>query len=51
MGNEKTYKTMSNAGVGSLTVGIIVLVTGVITGILMIINGASLLSRRKDITF
>ena len=43
MNNEKTYKTMANVGAGDLALGIIVLVTGIVTGILMIINGARLL--------
>ncbi|MDO4519021.1 MAG: hypothetical protein Q4B47_01800 [Eubacteriales bacterium] len=51
MGSEKTYKTMSTVGAGNVALGIVVLVTGIAAGILMIINGASLLARRKDITF
>ena len=30
--NEKIYKTMSSTGACSLTVGIIVLATGIVTG-------------------
>ena len=47
--NEKIYKTMSKSGVCGLTVGIIVLVTGIVTGILMILSGAKLLKRKSDI--
>lgn len=47
--NEKIYKTMSNTGAGSLALGIIVLTTGLVTGILMIVNGAKLLRRKSDI--
>lgn len=47
--NEKVYKTMSGAGAGSIAVGIVVLVTGVVSGILMIVNGARLLKRKSDI--
>ena len=36
--NEKIYKTMSSTGACSLTVGIIVLATGIVTGIMMIVN-------------
>lgn len=49
MPNEKTYKTMSSAGAAALALGIITLVTGVVTGILMIVNGARLLKRKSDI--
>ncbi|HIV34015.1 MAG TPA: hypothetical protein IAA11_02050 [Candidatus Blautia intestinigallinarum] len=48
--NEKVYKTMSHAGSGSLVLGILVLVTGMVSGILMIINGAKLLKRKYEVT-
>ena len=48
--NEKVYHTLSGAGAGRLTLGIIVLVTGIVSGVLMIVNGARLLRRKKDIT-
>lgn len=51
MNNEKIYRTMSRGGAGSLALGIIVLVTGVVSGILMIINGAKLLRQKRQITF
>ena len=41
--NEKIYKTMSSTGACSLAVGIIV------TGILMIVNGARLLKKKSEI--
>lgn len=47
--NEKIYKTMSRTGAGSLVLGIVVLVTGLVTGILMIINGVKLIKRKSDI--
>ncbi|MFR4122984.1 MAG: hypothetical protein ACLT0W_12375 [Clostridium sp.] len=47
--NEKIYKTMSRTGACSVAVGIVTLVTGVATGILMIISGARLLKRKSDI--
>ena len=37
--NEKIYKTMSSTGACSLAVGIIVLTTGIVTGVMMIVNG------------
>ena len=49
--NEKIYKAMSSAGAGSLVLGIIVLVTGIATGVLMIINGAKLIRRKSDLIF
>ena len=47
--NEKIYKTMSSTGACSLAVGIIVLTTGIVTGIMMIVSGARLLKKKSDI--
>ena len=47
--NEKIYKTRASSGAGSLALGIVVLVTGLVTGILMIVNGARLLKRKSEI--
>ncbi|HJB28101.1 MAG TPA: hypothetical protein IAA06_04820 [Candidatus Blautia faecavium] len=47
--NEKIYKTMSKSGACNLALGIIVLVTGIVAGILMIVNGAKLIKRKTDI--
>jgi hypothetical protein len=48
---EKTYKSMGLAGAGNIAIGIIVLVTGIVTGILTIISGAKLLKDRKNLMF
>ena len=48
---NKTYKLMGRVGGGTLALGIIVLVTGVVTGILMIVNGARLLKGKSDLMF
>lgn len=48
---EKVYKTMTSVGAGNIAVGIIIVVTGLSTGILAIVNGARLLADRKNITF
>ena len=42
---------MGRVGGGTLALGIIVLVTGVVTGILMIVNGARLLKGKSDLMF
>ena len=49
--NEKAYKSMSFAGAASITIGIIVAVVGVATGIVAIISGARLLKDKKGLTF
>lgn len=48
---EKVYKTMRNTGAGSIALGVIILVSGLIIGILSIVNGTLLLKRKNDITF
>lgn len=48
---EKVYKTMRNAGACNITIGIIVLVTGVVVGIMAIVSGGILLKRKSEITF
>lgn len=47
--NEKVYKTMSSVGGANLAVGIIMLVTGMVSGILMIVHGARLLKCKKHV--
>ena len=46
---EKLYKTMGRAGVSSIVLGIIMLVTGISVGVLTIINGARLLKRKSSV--
>ncbi len=47
--NEKIYKTMGSAGAAGIAVGIVVLVTGIASGILMIVHGAKLLQSRMNL--
>lgn len=47
--SEKVYKTMGSAGAASLVVGMVVLVSGIVSGILMIVHGARLLGNRKNV--
>lgn len=49
--SEKTYKVMRTIGGGSIALGIVVLVTGIVSGILMIVGGGRLLKHKSDITF
>ncbi|MCI9546777.1 MAG: hypothetical protein HFH60_08850 [Lachnospiraceae bacterium] len=48
--NEKIYKTISQAGVMNLTIGIAISIIGLASGVLMIVNGARLLKRKYEIT-
>ncbi len=48
---EKVYKTMKRTGVLNIVIGSVILAAGISTGILAIISGARLLSRKSDLTF
>ncbi len=48
---EKTYKTMNGAGALNIVLGIVAIVTGVATGVLLIISGAKLLAGKTKILF
>ena len=48
--SEKSYKTMGSTGAGTLAIGICILVTGIVSGILLIVNGARLLKNRESLT-
>lgn len=48
---EKTYKVMGGCGALNIALGVILLVTGVVSGTLLIISGAKLLARRSKIIF
>ena len=47
--NEKIYKTITGSGAASLVMGILTVTTGIVTGVIMIVHGAKLLSCRKNI--
>lgn len=48
---ERTYKTMGGTGAMNIAVGVIALVFGVASGVLLIIGGAKLLAGRNKILF
>ena len=49
--SEKVYKTMGRTGAGTLAIGICVLIGGLVSGILLIVNGGRLLKKRKKLMF
>lgn len=48
---ENVYRTMKSVGIGNLVLGILVIIVGIAAGVSSIVNGAKLLSRRKDLMF
>ena len=48
---ERTYKVLRGAGAANITLGIVSLVVGVATGVLLIISGAKLFASKKNIMF
>ncbi len=47
--SEKTYKDLSLTGGGSIALGILTIVFGIVCGVLMLVNGAKLLKVKSDI--
>ena len=47
--DEKLYKTIGFSGAANLAIGICILVTGIASGVLLILNGAKLLKSKKKI--
>ena len=48
---EKIYHTMKSVGVWNLVLGIIMIVSGAVAGILLIMNGARLLKKKSELLF
>lgn len=48
---EKAYKTMGAAGIIGLVSGIILIVTGVATGVVLIISSVKLYKTKNGLTF
>ena len=48
---EKTYKVMGLAGDANIAIGIISIVVGVTTGIILLVSGRKLLGAKKGLTF
>ncbi len=48
---EKIYKTMGGVGAANLVIGICILITGIASGVLLIINGARLLNKKDKLLF
>lgn len=48
---EKVYKTMKSVGAFNLVMGILLIVSGIIAGAAVIVNGAKLLTDKSDLTF
>ena len=48
---EKIYNTMKSVGVWNLVMGILLIITGIISGVFMILNGAKLLKKKSELLF
>lgn len=48
---EKSYRTMKSVGGGNIALGIIMMITGVVCGILTIVNGGRLLKEKTEHLF
>lgn len=48
---ENAYKSMSRVGALNITVGIVMLVLGVVSGVLLIVGGGRLHKNKSEIMF
>ncbi len=48
---EKVYKTMKTAGAANIAIGVIYIVTGVASGVILLVSGGRLLKEKKKLTF
>lgn len=48
---EKIYGTMKSVGIWNLVLGILLIVSGLMAGIFMIVNGAKLLKKKSELLF
>lgn len=48
---EKAYKTMKHSGSLNIALGVVVLVMGIVSGVLMIASGGSLLKNKRHIVW
>ncbi len=48
---EKIYNTMKSVGVWNLVLGILLIVAGIVSGVLLILNGTKLLKKKSDLLF
>lgn len=49
--NEKVFKVMNVVGGGSIAMGVILIIVGVVVGSLSIVSGAKLLKEKRNIVF
>ncbi len=47
--NEKLFKTVSNISVWNIVMGVVILVTGITSGVLLLISGAKLMKSKHEL--
>ena len=48
---EQVYKVMKASGAWNIAIGVVLIVVSVTAGVISIINGATLLKNKSDLTF
>ncbi len=49
--SEKIYKTMKQVGAWNIAIGVTLIVLGVLSGVMTIVNGARLIKDKSNIMF
>lgn len=47
--NEKIFKTVSHTAVWNIVMGVVILVTGITSGVLLLVSGAKLLKSKYEL--
>ena len=49
--NEKAFKTMGITGAASIAIGVVMIVTGITTGVIAVVFGGRLLNNNEGLMF
>ncbi|MCI8583794.1 MAG: hypothetical protein HFH11_03775 [Dorea sp.] len=49
--NEKAFKTMGITGAASIAIGVVMIVTGITTGVIAVVCGGRLLKNKEGLMF
>lgn len=49
--SEKIYKSMKTVGAWNIAIGVTLIVIGILSGVMTIVNGARLIKDKSDILF
>lgn len=48
---EKAYKAMGNAGAANIAIGIVLIIMGIASGVILLVSGGRLFRTKRGLTF